>query len=121
MLQKFNISKEIVINHKVKVDECIADEISELNNKYNILTLASCCGHGEEGFIVVHNDMYDSNIDDIESDIVKMLKLGYKFKDYYTYNADSMSKNKKLIMWRKRTVPCFIPKSKCKCNCDEGK
>jgi len=59
--------------------------------------------------------MYDSNIDDIESDIVKMLKLGYKFKDYYTYYADSMSKDKKLITWRKRTVPCFIPKSKCKC------
>lgn len=48
----------------------------KLNNKCNILTLASCCGHGEEeGFIVVHNDMYDSNIDDIGSDIVKMLKL----------------------------------------------
>ena len=109
-------SKEIMINHKIKVDDCIADEILELNNNYNILTLASCCGHGEDdGFIVVHNDMYDSTIDDIGSDILKMLKLGYKFKDFYTYNADSMSKNKKLTTWRKRTVPCFLPKSKCKC------
>lgn len=30
MIQKFNSSKEIIINHKVKVDECIADEISEI-------------------------------------------------------------------------------------------
>jgi hypothetical protein len=33
---------------EVKVDACIADEITELN-KIGVVTLGSCCGHGKAG------------------------------------------------------------------------
>ena len=36
---------EIKLGHTVMIDDCIADEIKELNNKYNIQTIDTCCGH----------------------------------------------------------------------------
>ena len=38
-------------NSRVKVDACIADEIQMLND-LGIITLGSCCGHGEAGMPV---------------------------------------------------------------------
>lgn len=32
----------------VKVDSCIADEVAEMN-RAGIVTVGSCCGHGESG------------------------------------------------------------------------
>jgi len=69
---------KIKIQHSIDVDKCIATEIKDLNNKHNILTLYSCCGHekGENGYIVVHEFS--------EGD---MVKLGYEKQGIFQTNA----------------------------------
>lgn len=38
--------KEVIISQKIKVDECIAQEIVYLNS-IGVHTINCCCGHGE--------------------------------------------------------------------------
>lgn len=87
--------KYITVVHNISVDSCIADEIEELNNINNILTLSSCCGHGETGYIIVAG-----------SDIQKMIKLGY---DMTTLKYLDNEIESDLVMC------AFKPKSKCSC------
>lgn len=95
-----NMGKELKINHIVEVDNCIAKEILELNNKYNILTLHSCCGHdeGDCGFVAVHPE----NIKD-------MIALGYVRNGKYTTQPNDKESEYEF--------PVFATKSVCKCRC----
>lgn len=43
---KWGSDREVVIEQRVKVDACIADEIVSLN-KNGVRTEGSCCGHGK--------------------------------------------------------------------------
>lgn len=91
--------KNITIIHNIDVDACIADEIERLNNKNNIFTLSSCCGHGlEAGYIIVAG-----------SEIENMMRLGYDtIALKYLDNEVDLEKD--------RIVICaFRPKSKCIC------
>ena len=87
----------IRITHDISVDSCIADEIEKLNNEYDILTLSSCCGHGDAGYIIVSG-----------SDIQKMMGLGYKITSAKYLDNDITDVD--------RVVTCsFKPISICKC------
>ncbi len=108
----------IEIRRKIEVDDCLAEEIEELNNVYNITTLACCCGHGDEkeAFIAVDDNMYGLYEDIMEgSDVVISLlimqKLGYNLahEPYYYLAHDHEGKQKM------KELPAFVPKSKCKC------
>ena len=114
-MDTLNEQKKIKICHETNVDKCIYKEILELNNRHNILTLFSCCGHRSENkaFIVVQDD-----------DIEKMLSLDYKITDTYgtlgkyVDNDDEVYidiKNKDLIKEYGRWFLAFRPKSKCIC------
>ena len=114
-MDTLNEQKKIKICHETNVDKCIYKEILELNNRHNILTLFSCCGHRSENkaFIVVQDD-----------DIEKMLSLDYKITDTYgalgkyVDNDDEVYidiKNKDLIKECGRWFLAFRPKSKCIC------
>ena len=114
-MDTLNEQKKIKICHEITVDKCIYKEILELNNRHNILTLFSCCGHRSENkaFIVVQDD-----------DIEKMLSLDYKITGTYGAlgkyidNDDEVSidiKNKDLIKECGRWFLTFKPKSKCVC------
>ncbi len=105
----------IVIKHEIEVDNCLVEEILNLNNVHNILTLYCCCGHKnpEEAFIVVQDDCLD-----------KMLELEYETNythgsiGYYTEKADEIpitNENKYLIKDIGRWYLAFKPKSICKC------
>lgn len=79
------------IQIETEVDDCLADEIRDLNNVHGVCTISSCCGHTikENASITIFNEL----------DRDKMIKLGYERLrplgiEYY------MS---------------FKPKSKCKC------
>jgi hypothetical protein len=89
----------ITILHRVSMDKCIAEEVEELNNVHNILTLFSCCGHGDIGYIVVH-EHYEK----------AMEKLGYKKSGRFSTSTsagedDHMNK-----------YPAYEPKSECHCS-----
>jgi hypothetical protein len=89
---------EITISHTVDIDKCLTKEISELNNKHNILTLYSCCGHnkGDYGYIVVH----EFNEED-------MVNLGYEKQGVFRTNTCG----------REMIYNTFRPKSACKGRC----
>jgi len=77
----------------ISIDRCIADEVDELNNKYNIRTTGSCCGHkASKGDISVKKEYKG-----------QMLDLGY-----IRCNGDN-------ILDINQSVVSFIPKSKCVC------
>ena len=57
--------------HEIYVDECLADEIQELNDK-GIITTNSCCGHGKQSGTIL--------IADTEKE--KCEKLGYIVNSY---------------------------------------
>ena len=82
-------TRNIQIHHQITVDECIAEEISELNNLHGIVTMYSCCGHGYKNgaFITVRLDC-----------ISKMLAMGYELAGHRRPNQDT-----------------FRPKSGCQC------
>lgn len=89
--------KDITITHDISVDSCIADEIEKLNNKNDIFTLSSCCGHGHAGYIIVCG-----------SEIQEMLKLGYEVTTLKYLDNDIVADD--------RVVICaFKPKSECNC------
>lgn len=95
---------EIKLGHTVMVDDCIADEIKEINNKYNIQTIDTCCGHGlDSGYIVVSESSTDS-----------MLNLGYVFKGFH--NIGYKRRNKEIDIQIYNKYPKFLPKSVCKCH-----
>ncbi len=83
------MEKTIIVHHEISVDECILDEVEELNNRYGVVTIHTCCGHGnkKQAFISVR-------LNSIE----KMLLLGYDKKPKHYLLHDT-----------------FTPKSKCKC------
>jgi len=102
------------------VDSCIADEIKELNNVYNIDTHFSCCGHGiKENSIIIVRD----------TDIDKMRALGYLKVDNNTSTTrtvcykrnkywDRHNKGRIIKRWIKicdYLQVSFRPKSKCTC------
>jgi hypothetical protein len=91
--------KKITICHTIFVDSCLAEEITKLNNEKDILTLSSCCGHGENiGYIIVGG-----------IDIEKMMKLGYLIASQgYMDNEIDFDKDKLVLC-------SFRPKSKCEC------
>jgi hypothetical protein len=106
-------SQEITI--KVKVDECIADEIEHLNNVNKIQTLFSCCGHGrkdDSAYIYVE-----------ECDIRKMLRLGYRLDSggytiwqcFHSNDAEKENAKKNLPTIYITPFASFAPKSVCKC------
>ncbi len=87
---------DIIIEHKISVDSCISEEIKKLNNENNILTVSSCCGHGNTGYIIV-----------CDGDIKKMIGLEYDMTIMRYLDGDITSDE---------TVMCaFKPKSKCIC------
>ena len=98
MTEKFaHEEKDITITHDISVDSCIADEIEKLNNKNNVFTLSSCCGHGNAGYIIVCG-----------SDIQEMLKLEYEMTTIKYLDNDIAAVD--------RVVMCaFKPKSECIC------
>lgn len=111
-MDTLNEQKKIKICHEIMVDKCIYKEILELNNKYNILTLFSCCGHRSENKVVQ------------DDDIEKMLELDYSITGTYgalgkyVDNDDEVHidiKNKDLIKECGRWFLTFRPKSKCIC------
>lgn len=58
------------VSHLIRVDRCIAKEIAMLNNKYNIVSEFSCCGHANGfGWVTVKVDDYSDEV---------MAYLGYK-------------------------------------------
>jgi len=90
--------KNITIVHNIDVDSCIAGEIEKLNNIDNILTLSSCCGHGETGYIIVAGNK-----------IEKMNRLGYEITTpKYMDNEIEFDKDKVVLC-------SFKPKSECVC------
>ena len=99
----------ITISHTISVDECIANEIIELNNKHNILTVNSCCNHkeGYYGSVAVHPD-----------DIINMLVLGYVPSGVWNTTISKIVLKKA----QKYTFPNFQSKSKCtgKCKHSDG-
>lgn len=99
--------RKIIIRHKVEIDHCIADEIKELNNKHNILTLYSCCGHDKDyyGYIVVHPD----NISD-------MIELGYQYNGFFSSTGFNGTL-KELPKEFPYKFPSFTAKSVCKGRC----
>ena len=112
------VIRRIEISHKIEVDECLAEEVRELNNIYGIVTLACCCGHGDEqeAYIAVDDNMQGLHENIIENStrpvsVLKMRKLGYKVahEPYYYLAFDHYGSD---IM---KELPAFIPKSKCKC------
>lgn len=90
--------KDITLVHKISVDECIADEIEKLNNVHSILTLSSCCGHGEAGYIIVAG-----------SDMQIMIGLGYGVIALKYLDNDAEIEGDRIVMM------AFKPKSECKC------
>jgi len=63
----------VKVTHLIRVDKCIAKEIKMLNNKYNIVTEFSCCGHQNDfGYVTIKADN--------QSDAL-MAYLGYKELD----------------------------------------
>ncbi len=92
---------DIMITHNISVDSCIAEEIKRLNDKNDILTLSSCCGHGYSGYIVVDGSYSE-----------EMIKLGYEMTTMKYWDNDMMTDD--------RIVMCaFKPKSKCICQKNE--
>lgn len=88
---------DIMITHNISVDSCIAEEIKRLNDKNDIFTLSSCCGHGDAGYIVVDGSFSE-----------EMIKLGYEMTTMKYWDNDMMTDD--------RIVMCaFKPKSKCIC------
>ena len=87
---KTDRTRDVVLQVVVPVDKCIADEVEELNNKYGIITVYSCCGHGyrKGAFIAVRPEFH-----------CKMIALGY----------DSVKKRGVIVN------DIFKPKSKCQC------
>ena len=93
----FHNDKNIRIMHNISVDSCISDEIEKLNNEHDVLTLSSCCGHGDAGYIIVSGN-----------DIQKMIGLGYEVTAAKYLDND--------ITDIDRVVTCsFRPISVCKC------
>ena len=90
--------------HESYIDKCIADEIKELANKHNILTLYSCCGHGEPGFIVVHPD-----------DISKMKEIGYELNGEFATPGVNEGQKPASLLDIKYKFPSFRTKSVCVC------
>jgi hypothetical protein len=88
---------DVIIVHKVSIDSCISGEIERLNNDNNVLTLSSCCGHGDVGYIIVCG-----------SDIQKMSELGYKTTTIKYLDHDIISDDTMVLC-------AFKPKSKCNC------
>lgn len=110
---------KIEIRHEIEVDECLAKEIEELNNIYGIVTLACCCGHGDENeaFIAVDDNMqglYENVMENSTRTIsvLKMRQLGYKVAyEPYCYAAfDHYGAEEHM-----KELPTFVPKSTCKC------
>jgi len=101
---------EITINHKVQIDICIAEEIAELNNKHNILTLTSCCCHekGCFGMVAIHPDCIED-----------LLKLGYVYNGIFQTTGRAGPTKGNIEM--KYIFPTFITKSKCTGKCDPDK
>ncbi len=89
---------KITISHTFDADKCLTKEIQELNNKYNILTLYSCCGHekGNHGFIIVHEFCEDD-----------MVKLGYEKNGHFATLANGHA----------NSYSSFRAKSVCKGHC----
>lgn len=94
--------KDIVITHKISVDDCVADEIEKLNNVNNIFTLSSCCGHGNIGYIIVTGDH-----------IQRMIDLGYDITALKYLDNDIDIEGDRIVM------VAFKPKSKCRCSKNE--
>ena len=110
---------KLTVSHTIEVDDCIADEVRELNY-LGIITLACCCGHGKKknAFIAVHDDSYKMWKGLLEetseiSSFQQMLSLGYKLdKEGYHYTAHSYSS---IGDDKMKIIPSFRPKSKCHC------
>jgi hypothetical protein len=79
---------KIQINREIEVDDCLADEIKELNEK-GVFTIASCCGHGRADPTIIIQPSSKS----------KAQELGYE-----SYISDGHAHN-----------VCIRPKSKCHC------
>ncbi len=84
------------------IDECIKEEIFELNERYNIHTISCCCGHrkGKE-YIAVER----------EKDAIKMLELGYLPRFDFSYPSMTLFGG---ITY----YPIFKPKNKCRGDCN---
>jgi hypothetical protein len=91
--------KAITLVHNIRVDDCIADEIEELNNVYGIFTLSSCCGHGSTGYIIV-----------AVSDMEEMMSLGYNNIALNYLDNDIEIEGDRIVMM------AFKPKSECNCD-----
>jgi len=81
---------DVVLHTVIPIDKCIAKEIEELNHKYGIITVYSCCGHGyrKGAFIAVRDEFHP-----------KMIAL-----DYNSIKKRGIAVNN-----------IFKPKSKCNC------
>ena len=90
--------KDIILVHKIAVDDCIADEIEKLNNIHGIFTLSSCCGHGGTPYIIVTG-----------SDMRVMMDLGYNSMALKYLDNDTEIEGDRIVMM------AFRPKSECKC------
>lgn len=98
---------EITISQTFDVDDCIADEVLELN-QMGIQTLYCCCGHGSRhnAFISVKTD-YQS----------KMREMGYKEKKPIIRKKVYRQYPKSLVYDHEYTDVSFLPKSKCNGSC----
>lgn len=68
---KWNNCREVVIEQRVKVDACIADEIVRLN-KEGVRTEGCCCGHGKgPGAALI-----------LPSSVKRARELGYEPQEY---------------------------------------
>lgn len=90
---------DITVFHHISVDECIAKEIEELNNINDIFTLSSCCGHEQNGYIIVAGN-----------DIKRMMDLGYRTVTLKYIDNDAEIDGDRIVMC------AFRPKSECKCD-----
>ncbi len=102
------MEKEIKLGHIVLIDDCIADEIQEINNKYNIQTIDTCCGHGlRSGWIVVS-----------EYSTEAMLNLGYERDGYHDVEYHHLcedKQNRRMTIEGFNRYLKFKPKSICRC------
>lgn len=98
MAENKHSEKDITVSHNISVDTCIADEIEKLNNIDDIFTLSSCCGHGENGYIIVAG-----------RDIKRMIDLGYDMVTLKYLDNDTEIEGDRIVMC------AFRPKSKCIC------
>ena len=89
-------SKKIFINGKIiQVDKCLADVIVFMNDKAQLKTLGSCCGHSRYPLTIVIKSPLGHNFEFISQKTIPRKKRFYvKDKDGYYFIPETVTETK---------------------------